>query len=168
MFGTDNISALIGIVGVFLGFVFSFILEWWKKRILIKGYSMVLQTELKCLKEDKIGGLDDVIKGYNHVNGLVEKNIRTSLLPLDKDPQDSSDFLLRWSFRHKYAFLRNNLDKLYLLKPEAVTSMLKIYGWMEEFEQFRTENPKLLSHYNLEYVQNEIPKTLSLLKYRNF
>ena len=105
-----------------------------------------------------------IIKGYNHVNGLVEKNIHTTLLSQEQNP---SEFLRKWSFWHKYAFLRNNLDKMYLFKPTTVKSMLKIYSWMEEFEQFRIGSPQLSLIQNLEYVQNEIPLTLSLLAKEN-
>lgn len=146
--------------GALLGFFFSYVLENLKKRDLIKGYSMILQQELKNLKEDNPGGLDDVIKGYNHVSGLVEKGIPTILLSKEQNP---SEFLFRWSFRHKYAFLRNNLDKLYLLKPDNVLSLLRIYSWMEDFEQFRTGDLKLPLINNLEYAQKEIPTTLLLL-----
>ena len=47
------------IIGVIVGFFLSSILEWWKKRNLIRGYSTILQSELKNLKEDNPGGLDD-------------------------------------------------------------------------------------------------------------
>jgi hypothetical protein len=155
------ISTLIGIVvGAILGFFFSYVLEWLKKRSLIQGYITILHSELKNLKEDNPGGLDDVIKGYNYVNGLVEKNINTSLLSKEQNP---SEFLKRWCFRHKYAFLRNNLDKLSLFQPDTVKSLLKIYSYMEDYEEFRTGTTQLPLINNLQYAQNEIPITLSLL-----
>ena len=86
-----------------------------------------------------------------------QKKIRMSL----KNP---SEFLKRWAFRQKYAFLRNNLDKLYLFKPDTVTSMLKVYDYMEEFEQLRNGDPQLILPNNLEHAQNEIPITISLLE----
>ncbi len=52
------------VIGVVVGFFLGFILEGWKKRNLIIGYSTILQSELRNLKKDEIGGLDDVIKNY--------------------------------------------------------------------------------------------------------
>ncbi|MGP8085957.1 MAG: hypothetical protein ACLPY4_07665 [Methanoregula sp.] len=160
-------NELIGIVvGTLLGFLLSYVLEWIKKRNLIKGYSVILQSELRNLKECKSSGLDDVLKNYNYICGLVEKQISTTLIPKKNqdEPQDPSEFLKRWAFRQKYAFLRNNLDKLYLFKPDTVTSMLKVYDYMEEFEQLRNGDPQLILPNNLEHAQNEIPITISLLE----
>ncbi|MCK9579400.1 MAG: hypothetical protein M0Q92_02995 [Methanoregula sp.] len=152
------ISIVSLILGAVVGFVFTFLIEWWKQKNLIKGYCTILESELKNLKEDNPGGLDEVIKNYysDFIGGGKP-------VPSEADAKHSNEFLRKWSFWHKYAFLRNNLDKLYLLKPETVKSLLKIYSRMEEFEQFSTRDPPMLLIQNLEHAQKEIPITLALL-----
>ena len=139
--------------------------EWIKKRNLIKGYSVILQSELRNLKECKSSGLDDVLKiTIISVDSLKNKYPRPSFQKKIRMSLNPSEFLKRWAFRQKYAFLRNNLDKLYLFKPDTVTSMLKVYDYMEEFEQLRNGDPQLILPNNLEHAQNEIPITISLLE----
>jgi hypothetical protein len=55
-------------------------------------------------------------------------------MPASENP---SDFLKRWSFRNKYMLLRNNVDKISLFKEDTIKSILRIYSYMEDFEEFR-------------------------------
>jgi|WetSurMetagenome_2_1015567.scaffolds.fasta_scaffold27317_2 hypothetical protein len=152
------------LVGVVLGFFLSYGVEWWKNRRSIKGYSAILHLELMTLKEDRPGGLDSVLGSYYNVCNLVEDGIYADLLSEDQDPDE---ILERRSFRQKYTFLRNNFDKVSLFKADTIKSILKVYSYMEEYDEFRTRTPKLLLVENLLKAQKEIPNTLLLLEKEN-
>jgi len=171
----DSFIGLIStLAGVVVGFLLSYGTDHWKKRRLIKRYSVVLRFELNRLKEDVPDGLDGVIQRYEQLVA-VRQGTNTGIVPAGQNP---SDFLKRWSFRNKYVFLRNNFDKISFFKGDAIKSILKIYSYMEEFEEYRQisisdphslerigmGDPELLLIGNLQKVQKEIPIALSFLE----
>ena len=171
----DYIVALIPpLAGVVVGFLLSYGTDYWKKRHLIKRYSVVLHFELKRLKEDDPDGLDGVIHRYDQL-AAVRQGTNTEIVPGNQNP---SDFLKRWSFRNKYVFLRNNLEKLSLFNGDTIKSILKIYSHLEEFEEYRQisisdphaldrigmGDPEFVLIGNLRKVRDEIPIALPLLE----
>ena len=168
------ITSISPIIGVFVGFFLSYGTEWWKKRSLTKNYSLILHSELKGLKEDVPEGLDRVIHGYEQLVA-VRHGINTEIVPANQNP---ADYLKRWSFRTKYVFLQNNLEKISLFKADTIKSILKIYSYLEEFEEYKQisiSDPdalerigmgdvELLLSGNLIKARNEIPHALSFLE----
>jgi hypothetical protein len=171
----DLLTATIpALVGIFVGFLLSQGVDYFKKRSVIKGYSNVLSLELKKLKEDIPEGLDHVIHEYDQIVA-ARHGSNTEIIPENQNP---SDFLKRWSYRNKYAFLRNNFEKIALLTEDTAASILKIFSCLEEFEEYKQlsisdpdaivrigmGDPELLLIGNLRKAQKEIPKVLSLLE----
>jgi len=167
-------GTLIGtLVGVVVGYALSTAGDWYKQKKLITRYRVVLQFELKQLKEDIPDGLDQVIHNYDQLVAAREGR-NTDVLPAGQNP---SDFLKRWNFQHKYMFLRNNFEKISLFDENTIKSILKIYSLLEEFEEYKQMSisdpealarigmgdPEYLLIKNLKTAQKEIPKALALL-----
>ena len=99
----DSIIELISpLAGVIVGFLLSHLVYYWNKRREIKRYSAVLRFELKGLKEDVPDGLDGVLQRYQQLEEQRDRQIREKGFSAGMNP---SDYLKRWSFRNKYAFL---------------------------------------------------------------
>lgn len=172
-------GTLIGtIVGVLVGYFLSFVADWYKQNRLIDRYSRVFYYELNDLKRE----LDKVIADYDKLNNLTRDEIGLTKEQFVQNPNfDPEKFLLRWSFRYKYTFLRENFEKVSLFDSDTIKSIIFIYSLLEEFEDYKLQSiedltktnktlekmgmgsAELLLIDNLRKAQSEIPKTLSLL-----
>jgi hypothetical protein len=175
----EYIVALIPpLAGVIVGFFLSQGVDFVKKRRLIKRYSAVLHFELKRLKEDIPDGLDGVIHRYDQLAAVQQgtnTDTNTEIVPAGQNP---SDFLKRWNFRNKYRFLSNNFEKISLFNGDTIKAILKIYSYLEEFEEYKQisisdprslesigmGDPEHLLIGNLRKAQNEIPNALAFLE----
>ena len=162
LYSTTYVGSILNLLlGAFLGFIGAYLVFWIQQRSLYKGYLKILKIELHHLKEDVPGGLDDILTKYYKIKNDYDKGIKSTIYPELDNPES---FFLKWPFWHKYAYLRNNLDKLYFFHHETVSSLLKIYSSMEEFEfLIRNKDNRLILWNNLEKVQSEIPHALSML-----
>ena len=137
----DFIGEILPIIAVVVGFLLSQGFEHWKKRDLIKRYSLVLRQELKRLKDDIPDGINQVIKTFDDMElkqqQWEKKQQYKQKMPIEVD---TSKFIKRWSFRNKYAFLRNNFENIAVFKGDTITSLLKIYSFLEEFEEYKQQS----------------------------
>ncbi|MCX6689411.1 MAG: hypothetical protein NTZ39_06960 [Methanoregula sp.] len=168
-------GTLVAVIG---GYIVISGCDWYRQKLLISRYSKVLHFELSELKIE----LDKIIKDYDYLNETTRDELGLTKDQFKLVPGfDPEKFLLRWNFRYKYIFLRENFEKISLFDSDTIKSIIHIYSLLEEFEDYKqqsiddlTATNKTLEKMgmgsaeqlligNLKKAQNEIPRILSLL-----
>jgi hypothetical protein len=165
------IVPMIGILGIITGVVLGWIKEWISQQILKRKYRTIICFELEELKKElevRIKDYKQLESNATNVSGERKQDVSAQMNP--------ENFLLRWNYRHKYVFLRNNFEKISFLNENTVKSIIKVYSSLEELEEWRQNavhskelynkiatNPALIARDNFFAACDEIPKTLDYL-----